>query len=118
MDPIVTPLIIGSVLLFLGVIALMTYEMAEEDAQDVTDSFQDSIQDDTELTDEDKEIASEKLRQFIEVEKKGDKKYETRSGVFNKDTGKVLDGRKRTSEDIDDELDRIAKSRKPKVLSN
>ncbi|MGB3790409.1 MAG: hypothetical protein WA949_20545 [Phormidesmis sp.] len=105
--PIIGALI--AIAVIAGIIALMTYVMAITDMSVVYDRIVEAIRDnDTRLpTDEDKERAEAKLSKFVMVDETEDGKYETVTGVFNKDTGKVLDGRKRTSEDIDDALDDV-----------
>jgi hypothetical protein len=69
---------------------------------------------------EDRKLAEENLREFTQVDQTDNKEidnvlrnihrsrsngeYKTISGVFNKNTGEVIDGRKLTSKQIDDEL--------------
>jgi hypothetical protein len=109
MEPFITPLVIG-IIAMIGFIALMTYSLALEDAQISRSETQEQIRKTEELTSADKKLAEEKLREFIQVDETGNGEFATISGVFNKNTGEVIDGRKRTSKQIDDVLRNISKS--------
>jgi hypothetical protein len=114
MDPIITPIILGGLIL-LGFIYLMTFSQAEEDAQEIKDEALETINDNRSMTASEKKRAQDVIKKYVFVEKKGEK-YLTYSGVFNKNNGEILDGRRRESEKLDDDLSNLFKKKRVAVV--